>query len=271
MFVATKRQASSIVETYAQKLRQPYVTERWLGGTLTNFSTIRRSLKKLANINKIKKSITYQNLAKREKLMLQREQIKLERLLKGMVDINRIPSALFVIDIKNEAIAVNEANKLGIPVFAIVDTNSDPSLVHCAIPANDDSYTSIDIILKSISESIEEGLENRRKNKESSESHKIETKKKVTENYKIQSKRIIKKITSTDEIINNPKTSNNKNITPKTNRSENQIKTKEEHKPNKINNRKPQKIEVQNNITKTKEELLKKSPKISSKSEKAKS
>ncbi len=237
MFVATKRQASSIVENYAQKLKQPYVTERWLGGTLTNFPTIRRSLKKLANISKIKKSITYQNLAKREKLMLQREQMKLERVLKGMVDINRIPSALFVIDIKNEAIAIKEANKLGIPVFGIVDTNSDPTLVDCAIPANDDSYTSIDIILNAISSSIEEGLENRRRNKESSDSNKLETKRNINENIKTQS-RVIKKVTSTDEINKKFKNSDKtrKLVKTKSNNSETEKPNiKKELKPIKSN------------------------------------
>ncbi|MCP3660347.1 MAG: 30S ribosomal protein S2 [Bacteroidetes bacterium] len=230
MFVATKRQASSLVEEYAQKLKQPFVTERWLGGTLTNFSTIRRSLKKLANINKIKKSITYQNLAKREKLMLQREQTKLERLLKGMVDINRIPSALFVIDIKNESIAVQEANKLGIPVFAIVDTNSDPSNIDCIIPANDDSYSSINIILKSVSEAIEKGLENRKKNKESGDINKIENKK-TNDLKKITSKRIVKKVTSTDDIKTEKNSDKSKTkVIKEKNKPKEMIKTKDNEK-----------------------------------------
>lgn len=264
MFVATKRQASTIVEQYAQKLKQPYVTERWLGGTLTNFATIRRSLKKLANINKIKKSITYQNLAKREKLMLEREQTKLERLLKGMVDINRIPSALFVIDIKNEAIAVKEANKLGIPVFAIVDTNSDPTIVDCAIPANDDSYTSIDIILKAISEAIEEGLENRRKYKESNIS-KSETKK-VSEPVKFQSKRVIKKVTSTDQIstkTESEKRKVKKELKTSTNKkNENKEKTKSDKPLEKVKKTKLEPISV------NEEKQKKPSKQIKSKTEK---
>ncbi len=212
MFVATKKQASSIVEEEAKKLKQPYITERWLGGTLTNFSTIRRSLKKLANIQKIKKSITYQNLAKREKLTLQREQAKLDKLLSGISELNRIPSALFIVDIKNEAIAVKEAKKLGIPVFAMVDTNSDPNNVDYPIPSNDDSSSSISIIIKAISKAIDQGLETRKHEKENV-SNKIETKKNDIKPTAAKIPTNFRKVSSSDEEKTELKTSEQKNKT----------------------------------------------------------
>ncbi len=166
MFVATKKQAKEVVETEAKKLKMPYVTERWLGGMLTNFSTIRKSLKKMQSIDKLMKDEAYQNLAKRERLMITREREKLERVLGGIAELNRLPAALFVIDIKREHIAVAEAQKLNIPVFAMVDTNSDPNQVDYPIPANDDAFKSIQIITEYISASMEEGLNERKKDKE---------------------------------------------------------------------------------------------------------
>ncbi|HCX23023.1 MAG TPA: 30S ribosomal protein S2 [Cytophagales bacterium] len=166
MFVATKKQAKEVVETAAQKLNMPYVTERWLGGMLTNFTTIRKSLKKKAGIDKMMKDESYTNLAKRERLMISREKEKLERVLGGIADLNRLPAALFVIDIKREHIAIAEAQKLNIPVFALVDTNSDPTQVDYPIPGNDDAWKSINLITSYIAKAIEEGLAERKKDKE---------------------------------------------------------------------------------------------------------
>jgi small subunit ribosomal protein S2 len=166
MFVATKKQAKDIVSEEAKRLNMPYVTERWLGGMLTNFATIRKSLKKLAQIEKLMKDESFLNLAKRERLMVQREKAKLEKLLGGIADLNRLPAALFVIDVKREHIAVTEAQKLNIPVFAMVDTNSDPDGVDFPIPANDDAFKSISIITRYIGSVIEEGLMERKRDKE---------------------------------------------------------------------------------------------------------
>jgi small subunit ribosomal protein S2 len=166
MFVATKKQAKDIVTEEAKRLNMPYVTERWLGGMLTNFATIRKSLKKLAQIEKLMKDEAFNNLAKRERLMITREKAKLEKLLGGIADLNRLPAALFVIDVKREHIAVTEAQKLNIPVFALVDTNSDPSGVDFPVPANDDAFKSISILTKHIAKVIEESLMERKKDKE---------------------------------------------------------------------------------------------------------
>jgi small subunit ribosomal protein S2 len=166
MFVATKKQAKDIVAQEAARLNMPFVTERWLGGMLTNFATIRKSLKKLAQIDKLMKDEAFNNLAKRERLMVTREKAKLEKLLGGITDLNRLPAALFVIDVKREHIAVAEAQKLNIPVFAMVDTNSDPTNVDFPIPANDDAFKSISLITGQIGKSIEEALMERKKDKE---------------------------------------------------------------------------------------------------------
>ena len=182
MFVATKKQAKDIVSEEAKRLNMPYVTERWLGGMLTNFATIRKSLKKLSQIEKLMKDEAYQNLQKKERLTLTREKAKLEKQLGGIVDLNRLPAALFIIDVKREHIAVAEAQKLNIPVFAMVDTNSDPSVVDFPIPANDDAFKSISLITKFIGENIEEALMERKKDKEEATLKKDEEdKKKVDE------------------------------------------------------------------------------------------
>ncbi len=166
MLVATKKQAKDIIVEEATRLNMPFVTERWLGGMLTNFATIRKSLKKLAQIDKLMKDDAFNNLAKRERLMVSREKAKLEKLLGGIADLNRLPAALFVIDVKREHIAVAEAQKLNIPVFAMVDTNSDPSDIDFPIPANDDAFKSISIITRYIGKAIEEALMERKKDKE---------------------------------------------------------------------------------------------------------
>jgi small subunit ribosomal protein S2 len=166
LFVATKKQAKDIVADYAKTVNMPYITERWLGGMLTNFATVRKSIKKMSNIDKLTKDGTYSNLSKKERLMIQRERIKLETLLGGISDLNRLPAELFLIDVKKEHIAVSEALKLNIPTFAMVDTNSDPSNIDFPIPANDDATKSISLITSIIIKAIEEGLDERKREKE---------------------------------------------------------------------------------------------------------
>jgi small subunit ribosomal protein S2 len=166
MFVATKKQAKEIVSDEAKRLKMPYVTERWLGGMLTNFVTIRKSLKKMTSIDKLMKDEAFLNLAKRERLTVEREREKLEKLLGGIADLTRLPAALFIVDAKKEHIAIAEAQKLNIPVFAIVDTNSDPDSVDFPIPGNDDAYKSVSILTKAIGAAIEEALEERKRTKE---------------------------------------------------------------------------------------------------------
>lgn len=166
LFVATKKQAKDIVAEYSKNVNMPFITERWLGGMLTNFSTVRKSIKKMSNIDKLTKDGTYANLSKKERLMIQRERIKLETLLGGIADLNRLPAALFLIDVKKEHIAVSEALKLNIPTFAMVDTNSDPSNIDFPIPANDDATKSISLITGIIIQAIVEGLEERKREKE---------------------------------------------------------------------------------------------------------
>ncbi len=172
LFVATKKQAKELISTEAEKVKMPFVTERWLGGMLTNFATVRKSIKKMQNLDKLAADGTYENISKKERLMIDREKIKLQRLLGGIADLNRIPAALFIVDIKREHIAVKEAQRLNIPVFAIVDTNSDPTQVDFPIPANDDAAKSIAVITKSIVEAIQEGLAERKREKEELESQK---------------------------------------------------------------------------------------------------
>ncbi|EMS34211.1 SSU ribosomal protein S2p (SAe) [Mariniradius saccharolyticus AK6] len=166
MFVATKKQAKDLVADEAKRLNMPFVTERWLGGMLTNFATIRKSLKKMSSIDKMMKEDSYKNLAKKERLMVSRQREKLENVLGGISDLTRLPAALFVVDIKREHIAISEAQKLGIPVFALVDTNSNPNEVDFPIPANDDAYKSISLLVKAFGAAIEEGLSERKRDKE---------------------------------------------------------------------------------------------------------
>ena len=166
LFVATKKQAKDIVAEHAKSVNMPYVTERWLGGMLTNFATVRKSIKKMSNIDKMTKDGTYDVLSKKEKLMIQRERVKLETLLGGIADLNRLPAALFIIDVKKEHIAVSEALKLNIPTFAMVDTNSDPTHIDFPIPSNDDATKSITLITSVIANAIIEGLEERKRDKE---------------------------------------------------------------------------------------------------------
>ena len=162
LFVATKKQAKQVIQDKATSVGMPYVIERWPGGMLTNFPTIRKAIKKMAAIDKMKKDGTYDNLSKREKLQIDRQRTKLEKNLGSIADLNRLPSALFVVDVMKEHIAVAEANRLGIPVFGIVDTNSDPNDIDFVIPANDDASKSIELILDTICAAMQEGLEERK-------------------------------------------------------------------------------------------------------------
>ncbi|GGG17367.1 MULTISPECIES: 30S ribosomal protein S2 [Pontibacter] len=170
LFVATKKQAQDIVAEEARRLKMPYVTDRWLGGMLTNFATVRKSLKKMSTIDKmVKDNTAYAAIAKRERLMLSREREKLERVLGGIADLSRLPAALFIVDVKREHIAVKEAHKLNLPVFAVCDTNSNPETVDFPIPANDDASKSIALIVSVIGKAIEEGLSERKVDKEETE------------------------------------------------------------------------------------------------------
>ena len=192
LYVATKKQAKDIVAEAAKKVGMPYVTERWPGGMLTNFVTIRKAVKKMDTIDKLVKSKQYETLSKRERLQIQRERAKLERYFGSIRDLTRLPAALFVVDINKEHIAVAEANKLNIPVFAMVDTNTDPTLVTFPIPANDDATKSISIIVEKFTEAIAEGLaeraqsiENAKKNAPSKKVEKVaSTKEKESEEKK---------------------------------------------------------------------------------------
>jgi small subunit ribosomal protein S2 len=166
MFVATKKQAKDLVAAEAQRLNMPYVTERWLGGMLTNFATIRKSLKKMSSLEKLMKEDGYKNLAKKERLMVTRQKEKMETILGGIADLSRLPAALFVVDIKREHIAIAEAQKLGIPVFALVDTNSNPNEVEFPIPANDDAFKSVSLLVHAFGAAIEEGLSERKRDKD---------------------------------------------------------------------------------------------------------
>ena len=162
LFVATKKQTKEIIAEKAQSVGMPYVTERWPGGMLTNFPTIRKAVKKMANIDKLMQDGTYANLSKRELLQVTRQRAKLEKNLGSIADLTRLPSALFVIDVLKEQIAVREANRLGIPVFGIVDTNSDPKNIDFVIPANDDAKDSVETILAACCAAINEGIEERK-------------------------------------------------------------------------------------------------------------
>lgn len=166
LFVATKKQAKEIVASSAKAANMPYITERWPGGMLTNFATQRKSVKKMATLDKMMSDGTMDNVSKKEKLMVSRQKAKMEKLLGSIADLNRLPAALFIVDTVKEHIAVDEAIKLGIPTIAICDTNSDPSLIDFAIPANDDASKSIELIMNVMVKAVEEGLSERKMDKE---------------------------------------------------------------------------------------------------------
>lgn len=181
LFVATKKQAKDIIRMEAERVNMPYVTERWLGGMLTNFATVRKSVKKMSNIEKMETDGTFENISKKERLMLSRERDKLNKILSGVADLSRLPAALFIVDIKKEHIAVNEARKLNIPTIALVDTNSDPNQVDFPIPANDDAAKSIQFLARYISNAISEGLSERKVDKETENAAKKDEKETVAE------------------------------------------------------------------------------------------
>ncbi|MFD1314302.1 30S ribosomal protein S2 [Namhaeicola litoreus] len=169
LFVATKKQAKDIVAAKAESVNMPYITERWPGGMLTNFVTIRKAVKKMSQIDRMKKDGSFDALSKREKLQINRLRAKLEKNLGSIVDMTRIPGALLVVDVKREHIAIAEAQKLNIPIFAMVDTNSDPRPIDFVIPSNDDASKSIEKVLAHLTDAIGEGLSERKSNKDTKE------------------------------------------------------------------------------------------------------
>jgi len=180
LFVATKKQAKEIIAEKVKPSQMPYVTERWPGGMLTNFPTIRRAVKRMTTIDKMSTDGTFKNLSKREKLQITRQRAKLEKLLGSIADMNRLPAALFIVDVSKEHIAVKEAQKLNIPIFAIVDTNSNPIPIDFPIPANDDASKSISLIMDKVMDAVNEGLEERNMEKQKnapSKDHKKSAKK----------------------------------------------------------------------------------------------
>jgi len=181
MYVATKKQAKEIIAENAKEVNMPFITERWPGGMLTNFVTIRKAVKKMQGIDKMKEDGSFETLSKRERLQVDRQRAKLEKQLGSISDMTRIPGALFIVDINKEHIAVKEAHKLGIPTFAIVDTNSDPKEVDYAIPGNDDATKSISILVSMVTESIKQGLEERNQEKNKAQDEKIQRVAKKTE------------------------------------------------------------------------------------------
>lgn len=174
LFVATKKQAKEIVAEAVKKVNMPYVTERWPGGMLTNFATIRKAVKKMASIDKMATDGTYETISKKEKLTIAREREKLEIQFGSISDMTRLPAALFIVDIAKEHIAVAEARRLNIPTFGIVDTNSNPNLVDYPIPANDDAAKSISLILEVVTGAISEGLSERKMDKDKGDDQKVE-------------------------------------------------------------------------------------------------
>lgn len=166
LFVATKKQAKEVVAQQIKQINMPYVTERWPGGMLTNFATIRKAVKKMSSIDKMATDGTFDNISKKERLQITRERAKLEKQFGSIADLSRLPAAVFIVDIMKEHIAVAESQKLNIPTFAIVDTNSDPNMVDFPIPANDDASKSISVILKKMVEAVEEGLTERKLEKD---------------------------------------------------------------------------------------------------------
>jgi small subunit ribosomal protein S2 len=175
LFVATKKQAKEIVATEAQRAGMPFVTERWLGGMLTNFQTVRRSIKRMQIIDRMGTDGTAERLNKKERLMLDREKIKLARVLGGIEEMTKLPGAIFIVDIKREHLAVSEADRLGIPVFGVVDTNADPTSIMYPIPGNDDASKSIHLMVSEIADAIIEGSVARKKEKAAEESKQEET------------------------------------------------------------------------------------------------
>ena len=201
LFVATKKQAKEIITDKIGSVKMPYITERWWGGMLTNFSTLRRAIKKITTIEKMEKNGTFDKLSKRERLQLTREKEKLVKRLGSVADMVKLPAAIFVVDVLKEKIAIKEAQKLGIPIFAMIDTNSDPRGIDYVIPANDDASQSIDIVISYIADAINEGLQERKIEKDKQKEDKP--------------KKIIKKKTEKVDVKDNPKEKTNKEKTDK--------------------------------------------------------
>lgn len=189
LFVATKKQAKEIVAANAKSVNMPYVTERWPGGMLTNFPTIRKAVKKMNTIDKMVADGTFETLAKRERLQVTRQRAKLEKNLGSIADLNRLPSALFVVDVQKEINAVKEANRLNIPVIAMVDTCCDPTTIDYVIPANDDAAKSISLVMETLCQAIQEGLEERRLEKEKEKDAAPEKSEKEESGRKIRSRK----------------------------------------------------------------------------------
>ena len=193
LFVATKKQAKDIVSEKAGAVNMPYITERWPGGMLTNFITIRKAVKKMTSIDRMKQDGSFDALSKREKLQINRQREKLDKNLGSIVDMTRLPGAIFVVDAKKEAIAIAEAHKINIPIFAMVDTNSDPRPVDYVIPSNDDASKSIEKVLSFITEGIAEGLAERKAEKEKAKPAAKETKEEVAKPAKKEAKKEVVK------------------------------------------------------------------------------
>ena len=193
LFVATKKQAKDIVSEKAGAVNMPFITERWHGGMLTNFITIRKAVKKMTSIDRMKQDGSFDALSKREKLQINRQREKLDKNLGSIVDITRLPGAIFVVDVKKEHIAIAEAQKLNIPIFAMVDTNSDPRPVDYVIPSNDDASKSIEKVLSFITEGIAEGLADRKSEKEKAKPAVKEAKEEVEKPAKKEAKKTAKK------------------------------------------------------------------------------
>lgn len=198
LFVATKKQAKDIVADAVSNINMPYVTERWSGGMLTNFPTIRKAVKKMTSIDKMSTDGTFDHLSKREKLQIQRQRAKLERNLGSIVDLTRLPAALFVVDIQKEKIAIAEAQRLQIPIFAMVDTNSDPSKVDYAIPCNDDAAKAISLVIETMAKAVGEGLSERKVEREA-EKEKREANKEQRQNAKKEVKTTARKTVAKKE------------------------------------------------------------------------
>ncbi len=199
LFVATKKQAKEIVAEEAEKANMPYITERWPGGMLTNFVTIRKAVKKMASIDRMKKDGTFNSLSKKERLQVSRLRAKLEKQLGSITDMTRLPGALFVVDITREHIAIKEAQKLNIPIFAMVDTNSDPREVEYAIPANDDASKSIKKVVSYVSDAIVDGLSDRKAEKEAKKEKKEAAKKEEATKKAAKAKQPKAEVPSTDK------------------------------------------------------------------------
>ena len=195
LFVATKKQAKEIVSEKVKTVGMPYITERWSGGMLTNFPTIRKAIKKMASIDKMAVDGTFKNISKRERLQISRQREKLEINLGSIADMTRIPAAIFIVDVFNESIAVNEAKKLNIPIFGMVDTNSEPKGIDFVIPSNDDASASISLVTDIIIEAIKEGLSERKLEREKEDKRKVAKKEAKKEVKKVEAKEEVKEET----------------------------------------------------------------------------